>query len=61
MSNTLETMKAQRALLRDRIYHLSGEVDSKVKQLNSTWEELRELEKDMQQLRVSIYKKKRGL
>lgn len=61
MSNTLETMKAQRALLRDRIYRLSGEVDSKVKQLNSTWEELRELEKDMQQLRVSIYKKKRGL
>lgn len=61
MNSSLETMKAQRALLRDRIYRLSGEVDSKVKQLNSAWDELRELEKNMQQLRVEIYKKKRGL
>lgn len=59
-SKELETMKAQRELLRERIYQLEKQIAPLEQELELSKVELNKLAQEIQQFRITEYVRKRG-
>jgi len=59
MDYNLETMKVHRDFLREEISRKSKERDTIAIEMQMLWSELREVEHDMQQVRVNRYEQRK--